>query len=190
MPKALRPVSAVQASSDGTAQQFYLVGAATPAQTGIAGSIAANAAGPSSLAPVAPAQDFQPAAGMAPAHGFVLDAIVPAGLEQPSGLAGPAAPVATIFPAEEPPVVADSQILLALKDGSMFLLDADMISGKTLELRDALANVGIVFADPAQGSDVLEEFGLSTLLGGWLADLQALSPSGGAGDLGGHNGIF
>lgn len=187
MLKSFRPGLADHAADEQQAQQFYLIGAAKPEQAGIAGvagGLAAVAADPSSL--VLPAQSVSPAgeAKSEPAGvtgSFVLDAPDPA---------SPALPAAgATFPADEPPTVADTQILVALKDGSLFLFDKDLLSGHPLELRDALGEAGIVFGDPAQGSDVLEEFGLTSLLGGWLSELQGLAP-GDAGDLAPHNGFF
>jgi hypothetical protein len=182
--KSLKPAAAAHTPDDRAGQQFYLTGAATPQQTGVAASLVPAAAGPTSLDLAAPQSSVpleaktELAAG---AGGFVLDT--------PDALS-PAGPAAATFPADEPPVVDDTQILIALKDGSLFLFDKALITDDPVALRDALGDAGIIFADPAQGSDVLEEYGLSSLLGGWLADLQALTGSGSAGDLTGHNGIF
>lgn len=183
MVKSLKPAPAAQAPDDRAGQQFYLTGEATPQQSGVDASLVTAAAGPAGPDPAASQFPVTAEAktGLAAAGGFVLDT--------PDALS-PAAPAAATFPADEPPVVDDTQILIALKDGSLFLFDKALITDDPVALRDALGDAGIIFADPAQGSDVLEEYGLSTLLGGWLADLQALTGSGGAGDLTGHNGIF
>jgi len=176
--KLLKPGLADHASVDLAAQQFYRIGETGSGPAGVAG----GPASPGAVAtPFFPTGDAEAVPARAEG-GFVLDMAIASGADQPAG--------ATIFPADEPPTVDESQILLALKDGSLFVLDADLLSGKPLELRDALAAVGIVFEDPAQGSDVLEEYGLNTLLGSWLSELQGMTSPTGAGDLTGHSAIF
>jgi hypothetical protein len=174
---------AVSDPDDRAAQQFYLIGGASQ-QGGAAAGPAVAAVGQAGPEPQMPQISLSAEARpeQTGVHGnFVLDAA--------DALAASLPASGATFPADEPPTVGDTQILIALKDGSLFLFDKDLLSGHPHELRDALGDAGIVIGDPAQGSDVLEEFGLTNLLGGWLSELQGLAP-GDAGDLAPHNGFF
>lgn len=184
MARSFRPGLAVHDPDNQQAQQFDLMGAPKPGQAGAVGGFVLDAAGLSSLD--RPSQQFSLTGEAMPAQtglagGFVRDAADPSSLDQ-------AADGAT-FPTSDPPTADDTQILIALKDGALFLFDAALLSGNPLELRDTLSEAGLVFGDPERDSDVLEEYGLTNLLGGWLSELHALVP-GDAGDLAAHNGFF
>lgn len=184
MAKSFRSAPAVPDADAQAAQQFYLIGGATAQQAGASDSLTPAASGQSSpdllTQPFLLTDDATPVPAGA-AGGFHLDIALRSSLDQPAH--------AATFRADQPPTVNDSQILIAFKDGSLFLFDSAFLTGDPLPLRDALGAVGLVFDNSDHASQLLEDYGLTTLLGDWLAELQGLTPSGAA-DLSGHNGIF